>query len=340
MNHSMPGLRVHHQLPESTQTHVHWVGDAIQPSHLPLSPLLLPSIFPSIRVFSDESDLRIRWPKYWSFSFNISPSNEHPGLPSVCPKNHLLSPKGSTRLPRWLSGKEYTCQCRRQGFDPWSMKIPWRRKWQPTSAFLPGKFHGQRSLVGYSPRGRKRVRHDVETKNNEETYHSPLPSLLRCYLIQNSKSPCRFISSPGYLPCISEGYMLLNFCFPLANLSFITGVSVKNWERQREGEYFLLYISFPCLPCMASFVSSYLKTWRCWWTGKRRLGWLFNCLAITIPCFTRPCPLYSQYRQHSFSINISKNCNYHSYIQTLIQQMLNQCFPMNFLQGKISLLTR
>ena len=143
MNHSTPGL--HHQLPEFTQTHVHWVSDAIQPSHplwsasppalnlsqhqfssvqllshvrlfaTPLtaacqaslsitnsqSPpqimsielvmpsnhlilccplLLLPSIFPSIRVFSNESALHIRWPKYWSFSFNISSSNEHPGL--------------------------------------------------------------------------------------------------------------------------------------------------------------------------------------------------------------------------------------------------------------------
>ena len=66
--------------PEFTQTHVHWVGDAIQPSH-PCRPLLLlPSIFPSIRVFSNESALLIRWPKYWNFSFNISPSNEHPGL--------------------------------------------------------------------------------------------------------------------------------------------------------------------------------------------------------------------------------------------------------------------
>ena len=79
-DHSMPGLPVHHQLPESTQTHVHCVGDVIQPSH-PCHPLLLrPSIFPSIRVFSNGSALRIRWPKYWSFSFNISPSNEHPGL--------------------------------------------------------------------------------------------------------------------------------------------------------------------------------------------------------------------------------------------------------------------
>ena len=79
MNCSTPGLPVHHQLPESTQTHVHCVSDAIQPSH-PLSFLLLPSIFPSIRVLLNESVLHIRWPKYWSFSFNISPSNEHPGL--------------------------------------------------------------------------------------------------------------------------------------------------------------------------------------------------------------------------------------------------------------------
>ena len=80
MNCSTPGLPVHHQLLEATKTHVHKLSDAIQPSH-PLSfLLLLPSIFPSIRVFSNESALRIRWPKYWSFSFNISPSNEHPGL--------------------------------------------------------------------------------------------------------------------------------------------------------------------------------------------------------------------------------------------------------------------
>ena len=80
INHSTPGLPVHHQLPEFTQTHVHWVGDAVQPSHPLLSTLLLPPIPPSIRVFSNESTLRMRWPKYWSFSFSISPSNEHPGL--------------------------------------------------------------------------------------------------------------------------------------------------------------------------------------------------------------------------------------------------------------------
>ena len=77
MDCSKPGLPVNHQLLESTQTHVHRVSDGIQASH-PL--LLLPSIFPRIRVFSNELVLHIRWPNYWSFSFNISPSNEHPGL--------------------------------------------------------------------------------------------------------------------------------------------------------------------------------------------------------------------------------------------------------------------
>ena len=82
MNHSTPGLPVHHQLPEFTQTHVHRVSDAIQPSHPLLSPSTPAPIPPSIRVFSNESTLRIRWPRYWIFSFSISPSNEYPGLTS------------------------------------------------------------------------------------------------------------------------------------------------------------------------------------------------------------------------------------------------------------------
>ena len=80
MNRSTPGLPVHHQLPELAQTDLHRVSDAIQLSH-PLLPLiLLPSIFSSIRIFSNEPVPHIRWPKYWSFSFNISPSNEYSGL--------------------------------------------------------------------------------------------------------------------------------------------------------------------------------------------------------------------------------------------------------------------
>ena len=76
MNYSMPVLPAHHQFPELTQTHVHRVSDAIQPSHPLSSPSPLAPIPPSIRIFSKESTLRIRWPKYWSFSFSIIPSKE------------------------------------------------------------------------------------------------------------------------------------------------------------------------------------------------------------------------------------------------------------------------
>ena len=80
MNRSTSGLPVHHQLSEFTQTHIHWVGDAIQPSHPLLSPSPPALNVSQLQVFSNESALRIKWPKYWSFSFNISLSNEHPGL--------------------------------------------------------------------------------------------------------------------------------------------------------------------------------------------------------------------------------------------------------------------
>ena len=80
MDCSTPGLPVHYQLLELPQTHVHWVGDAIQPSQLCHPLLLLPSIFPSIRVFFNESVLCITWPKYWSFSFSLRPSSEYSGL--------------------------------------------------------------------------------------------------------------------------------------------------------------------------------------------------------------------------------------------------------------------
>ena len=80
MNRSMPGLPVHHQLREFTQIHVHRVSDAIQPSLPLLSPSPPVPIPPSIKVFSNESTLRMRWPKYWSFSFSIIRSKEHPGL--------------------------------------------------------------------------------------------------------------------------------------------------------------------------------------------------------------------------------------------------------------------
>ena len=80
MNHSTPGLPVHHHLPEFTQTHVHRVSDAIQPSHPLSSPSPPAPTPPSVRVFSNESILRMRWPKYWSVSFSIIPSKEIPRL--------------------------------------------------------------------------------------------------------------------------------------------------------------------------------------------------------------------------------------------------------------------
>ena len=80
MNRSTPGRTVHHHLPEFTQTHVRQVRDAIQPSHPRSSPSLPARNPPSITVFSNESTLRMRWPKYWSFSYSIIPSKEIPGL--------------------------------------------------------------------------------------------------------------------------------------------------------------------------------------------------------------------------------------------------------------------
>ena len=73
---------------------------------------------------------------------------------------HLLKalPTVVNRLPWWLSSKESTCQCRRHGFDPWVRKIPWRRKWQPTLVFLPGKSHGQKETGGLQSMGWKRVK--------------------------------------------------------------------------------------------------------------------------------------------------------------------------------------
>ena len=114
MNRSMPGLPVHHQLPEFTQTHVHRVGNANQPSH-PLSSLSPPAPNPSQHqdLFQWVKSSPKRWPKYWSFSFNISPSNEHPGLISFrMDWLHLLAVQGTLKsLIQHHSSKASILRC-------------------------------------------------------------------------------------------------------------------------------------------------------------------------------------------------------------------------------------
>ena len=108
MDCSTPGLLVHHQLPEFTQTHVHWVSDAIQPSH-PLSSPSPPAPNPSQhQSLSNESALHMRWPKYWSFSFSIIPSKEHSGLIS-CRMDwlDLLAAQGTFRSLLQHHSKEW-----------------------------------------------------------------------------------------------------------------------------------------------------------------------------------------------------------------------------------------
>ena len=112
MNHSTPGLHGHHQLPEFTQTHVH--RSVMPSSHLILCQplLLLLPIPPSIRVFSNESNLCMRWPKYWSFSFSISPSKEHPRLIFRMDWLDLLAVQGTVKsLLQHHSSKASILQC-------------------------------------------------------------------------------------------------------------------------------------------------------------------------------------------------------------------------------------
>ena len=125
------------------------IESVIPSNHLILChPLpLLSSIFPSIRVFSNESALCIKWPKYWSFSFNISPFNEHSGLISFkMDWLDLLGVQGTLKsLLQHLSSKASIFRC---------SAFFWRRQWHPTPVLLPGKSHGQRSLEGCSLWGR------------------------------------------------------------------------------------------------------------------------------------------------------------------------------------------
>ena len=124
MDCSTPGLPVHHQLLEFTHTHIHWVSDAIQPSH----PLSSPS--PPSRCQSFPASK-------WSCSVVSDSLRPHGGLFTI------WATRERVRLQRG--------RCGRGGFSAWFGKILWRRKWLPAPVFLPGESHGQRNLEGYSP---------------------------------------------------------------------------------------------------------------------------------------------------------------------------------------------
>jgi len=118
-------------------------------------------------------------------------------------------------IPRWVSGKECVCQCRRHGFDPWVEKIPWRRKWQLTLVFLPGKSHGQRSLAGYSPCGHKRARHDSATKQQIIHTGSPRELLLFSHWVL-SESLWLHGLQYNRLPCPSQSPRVCSNSCPMS----------------------------------------------------------------------------------------------------------------------------
>ena len=136
MHCSMPGLPVHHQLPELAQTHVHRVSVAIQPSH-PLSSPSPPAFnLSQHQGLFHESVLHIRWPEYWSFSFSISPSNEYSELISFrIDWFDYLAVQGIGYPLQYSWTSLLAQQYKRPVFDPWVGKIPWRRERLPTTIF-------------------------------------------------------------------------------------------------------------------------------------------------------------------------------------------------------------
>ena len=120
-------------------------------------------------------------------------------------------------LPWWLRGKESACQCRRHKFNPWVRKIPWRRKWQPTPVFLPGEFHGQRSLASYNPWG-LRVKHDLATK-----------------------------PPPGKLLVVACGIVFPDQGLNPGSLHLERGVSATGPSGKSQGQHFLFPVEAPVL---------------------------------------------------------------------------------------------
>ena len=145
---------------------------------------------------------------WWHFSFQLI-------LGPELSNNYFMIHVGYTGLPWWLNGKDSTCQCRRRRFNPWVRKIPWRRKWQPSLVFLPGKSHGQRSLVGCTPWGCERVGHDLATKKQQ---WKNCPSLFWSYvwhmtwLVNEMWAEVKWVTSSGRVKSLCT---LQHILFPL-----------------------------------------------------------------------------------------------------------------------------
>ena len=136
----------------------------------------------------------------------------------------LLCININTGLPRWFSGKESTHQCRRRGFDPWIEKIPWRRKWQHTLVFLPGKFHGQRSQASYSTWARK------ESDRTACTHDDVSVLLYRTMPFSTTSSPF-FFWTHSYTTHIFQAPLLFDVVTRLGPASFLT---TSRWRGSRE----------------------------------------------------------------------------------------------------------
>ena len=166
MDYSTPGLPVNHQLPELAQTHAHRVGDAIQPSH----PLSCPS--PPAFDLSQHQDL-YTWYHILVFLSGCVHTYAHAVLFSIARTHKPPNPLTGERIRKMGRNIQWTIT---QPWKGWT----WSRKGQPTLVFLPGKFHGQRSLVAYSPWGCKELDTTAYThrKNNEINEK-------KCHLQQN-----------------------------------------------------------------------------------------------------------------------------------------------------------
>ena len=166
-------------------------------------------------------------------------------------------------LPRWLSGKESSCQCRRHRFDPWVGKISWRRKWQPTLVSLPGKFHGQRSLVGYSPWGHQ------ESDMTEHTHtHTGLKWALN-WRLDSYKKSSRDTEPEGRTPqgaCCCPGTKLCpTVCSPMDRS--IPGFPVLQYFPEFAQTYVhwisdAIQPSHPLLPPSPSIFLAFLTHWK------------------------------------------------------------------------------